>query len=143
MDASLNSQPSPQAHPRARALAAFALALTIPAGLASRRWPLPGVLAEYLGDALYAVAAAWAFALLWPGWTPRRIALAAFGASALVELSQLWHPAWLDTVRGTMMGRLLLGSGFQLADLVAYALGALAAGALARAACHWAARPPG
>ena len=121
----------------------MALALTIAAGLTSRRWPLPGVLAEHLGDALYAMAACWAFALLRPRWGARRYAVAGFSASGLVELSQLWHPAWLDAIRRTRAGALLLGWGFQWTDMVAYALGALAAFALSRVAYTWAGRRPG
>lgn len=123
-----------------RLVATGALGLTIAAGLASRRWPLPGVLAEHLGDALYAMAATWAFALLKPRWPAWKLATTGFTASALVEVSQLWHPAWLDALRRTRPGALLLGWGFQAADLLAYALGAGAAWLLIRAAYTWAAR---
>lgn len=112
---------------RTRVRIAATLFFTIWLGLASRRWPLPGVFAEYTGDALYAVAAYWAIALLCPAWPAAGLALAAFGASAAVEASQLVHLGWLDSLRETRLGGLLLGHGFQTADLVAYAVGTLVA----------------
>jgi hypothetical protein len=113
--------------PRSRTKLAALLAATVALGLASRRWPLPGVFAEYTGDGLYAVAAFWALALVAPGARGGALALAAFGASGLVELAQLVHGGWLDAVRATRVGGLLLGHGFQVADLVAYGVGAVLA----------------
>lgn len=109
---------------RTRVRLAAALGVTIWLGLASRRWPLPGFLAEYTGDALYAVAAYWAIALLRPAWPAFGLALAAWGASAAVEISQLFHPPWLDAIRATRPGALVLGHGFKPEDLAAYAAGA-------------------
>jgi len=40
-----------------------------------------------------------------------------------VEFSQLWHTPWLNAVRRTTAGHLVLGSGFNARDLVAYAGG--------------------
>ena len=126
-------EPAPAAPPgRVRVRIAAALFFTVWLGLASRRWPLPGIFAEYTGDALYAVAAYWAFALLRPRWPVLLLAACAFGASALVELSQLAHDPALDALRATRLGGLLLGHGFQLADLGAYAIGAGVAALLDR-----------
>ena len=44
----------------------------------------------------------------------------------VVEVSQLYHAPALDAWRLTTPGRLILGSGFDPRDLVAYALGVLA-----------------
>lgn len=117
---------------RTRPRLAAALFFTVWLGLASRRWPVPGLLAEYTGDALYAVAAYWAIALVRPAWPALALMGAAFGASAAVEALQLVHVGWLDDLRATRLGGLLLGHGFQTADLVAYALGAAAAYGLDR-----------
>ncbi|MGE3172764.1 MAG: DUF2809 domain-containing protein [Planctomycetota bacterium] len=115
---------------RRRVPVALLLALTAAAALASRRWPLPGVLAEHTGDALYTTAAFWTLALLRPAAGRAPLAAAALLLSALVECSQLWQNEWLDAARATAVGRLLLGQGFQWADLLAYALGAAAAALL-------------
>jgi hypothetical protein len=47
-----------------------------------------------------------------------------------VELSQLYHAPALDAFRATRVGHLLLGSGFDVRDLGAYALGVLGAALL-------------
>lgn len=60
--------------------------------------------------------------------------------AAAVECSQLAQTGWLDAVRRTPAGRLLLGQGFQAADFVAYAAGALLAMALDALGRRWRAR---
>jgi hypothetical protein len=44
-----------------------------------------------------------------------------------VELSQLYHAPALDALRETTAGHLVLGSGFDPRDLIAYAAGVCAA----------------
>ena len=53
----------------------------------------------------------------------RRLALVALGIAWAVEFSQLWHPPWLDAIRATTPGHLVLGSAFGGIDLLAYAVG--------------------
>lgn len=123
---------------RGRLLVAGALLVVIGAGLASRRWPLPGLLAEHAGDALYTCAAFCGLALLWPRARSVRLGTAAFAVSAAVEFTQLLSWQWLADLRANRLGALLLGQGFQWADLVAYAAGAL----LAAVTDHWLHRAP-
>ena len=40
-----------------------------------------------------------------------------------IELSQLYKAVWIEAIRQTMPGRLVLGSGFLYSDLLAYAIG--------------------
>jgi Protein of unknown function (DUF2809) len=47
-----------------------------------------------------------------------------------VEVSQLYHAPWIDGIRSTTLGGLVLGFGFLWSDLVCYLVG-IAAGALA------------
>jgi len=110
---------------RARPRAALALLLAIAAGLLSRRWPLPGPLAEYTGDALWATAARLLGACLWPRARGATLTAFAFALAAAVECSQLLHTNWLDELRATTPGHLLLGQGLHWPDFVAYAAGAL------------------
>ncbi|MCK5943084.1 MAG: DUF2809 domain-containing protein [Planctomycetes bacterium] len=106
------------------------LAGVIALGLLSRRVALPGFLAEHTGDALYAVAAFCATAVVFPAATSRSLVCAAFLFAAGVEFAQLLNWPWLRELRMTSWGALLLGQGFQRTDLVAYAVGAVAAGLL-------------
>ena len=78
---------------------------------------------DALGDALWAVMIAWWAGALAPS---ARLVVRSVGAYAVcvgVEVSQLYHAAALDAVRATVVGRLVLGSGFDPRDLVAYAVG--------------------
>ena len=99
------------------------MALLIALGLLSRRYPLPGILAEYTGDALYATAAYAGYALFWPRGPSRALALLAFGSCLAVELSQAVNIKFLNDLRSTAVGAMLLGAGFKWPDLLAYLAG--------------------
>jgi hypothetical protein len=94
-------------------------------GLGSRKYPalFPAVLDQYPGDALWAlmVYLGWAF------WRPRAsrasIGVLAFSTSCLVECSQLYQADWLNVIRATTLGYLVLGSTFVWQDILAYAAG--------------------
>jgi hypothetical protein len=85
---------------------------------------------DILGDAL------WAAMIVW--WISARVPLArplarygtAYAICALVELSQALHTPRLDALRATTIGQLVLGSGFDPRDFLAYALGVGAAALL-------------
>jgi len=104
-----------------------ALVVVIALGLLSRRFPLPGVFAEYTGDALYTVAAFCALAWLAPTRRSTVLAGAAFGFSGVVECSQLLSWQWLVDLRRSPLGALVLGQGFQWEDFLAYGAGAVGA----------------
>ena len=111
---------------------AFALALVVALGLVSRSgatW-LPRWFAEHAGDALWTVAVYTVFAWCMPAASAWRLLGLALGVSLAVELSQLVSIGPLDAARRTALGRLLLGQGWQTADLLRYAGGGLLAFAL-------------
>lgn len=123
------AQPGPGAGsdpPRARRrpLVLGCLLAVIAAALLSRRHPLPGLLAEHAGDALYTVALFLALAVCRPASSARRLGVLALSGSALVEASQLAAWPWLVWLRSTPVGALFLGQGWKAVDLVAYAVGA-------------------
>jgi hypothetical protein len=41
----------------------------------------------------------------------------------LVEISQFYHAPWIDSIRQTTLGGLVLGFGFLWTDLVCYTVG--------------------
>ena len=94
-------------------------------GIGSRRYAtaLPGLVADYAGDTLWALAAFLGFGVLLPGASTRRVALLAMAFSVAVEVSQLYHAPWIDAIRRTTLGGLILGFGFLWSDLACYALG--------------------
>ena len=117
---------------------------TIAAGLASRRYSglFPDLIARYAGDVLWATMMFWLLAFLWPRVTSLRLAVAALVISYAVELSQLYRAPWIDAIRATRGGALVLGQGFLWSDLVCYTIGvALAMAFDARLARHQAPTP--
>jgi len=62
-----------------------------------------------------------------PGRSPSGLAMIASAVCGVIELSQLWHPPWLDAIRATRPGALVLGRGFVWSDLLCYLIGATAA----------------
>ena len=112
---------------RARGWTCVVLGLTIALGLLSRRHPLPGIFAQYTGDALYAAAAFVGYALLLAQSRVLVLAVLAFVSCLLVEFTQLLSWPWLMNLRSTTWGRLLLGAGFNWPDMLAYLLGVSAA----------------
>jgi Protein of unknown function (DUF2809) len=117
------SPPGPAARSRWRY--AGATLATIAAGLASRAYSghLPWWLAKNAGDALYATMVFWGFGFLAPRASTARVAIAATAFCVAIELSQRYHAPWIDAVRATTPGRLVLGQGFHAFDLVCYAIG--------------------
>jgi hypothetical protein len=88
---------------------------------------------DVLGDALWAMMIVW-----WMGVVAPRLPLSARGFAAFcvcvfVELSQRYHTPWLDSVRQTLPGQLVLGSGYDPRDFLAYAAGVVVAVVLAQA----------
>jgi hypothetical protein len=87
-----------------------------------------GEFGKYAGDALYTVLVYVLIVLVWPRVSPVRAAAGALAFSWAVEFAQLTPiPAALSEV--SVVARLVLGSTFGAVDLVAYAAGAVLAGA--------------
>jgi hypothetical protein len=101
------------------------IALTATLGLGSRRFGpfLPGFLAAYAGDSLWALVVFLGIGLLLPRTSTRRVTIAAMAFSVLIEVSQLYHAPWIDSIRHTTLGGLILGFGFLWTDLACYAVG--------------------
>jgi len=112
---------------RAR-LGFVALALgTIAVGLAVhwRGTLLPATLRDLLGDALWAMMIAWWIGALAPNTRLTSRAGLALAICWIVEFSQLYHAPLVDGWRLTTPGQLILGTGFDVRDLGAYAFGVL------------------
>ena len=113
------------------ALAALTVVLGLVVHLGGPR-PAPAW-RDVLGDALWAAMILWGAGAAVPWVRPAVRAAAALGVCFAVEVSQLYHAPALDALRGTTLGQLALGSGFDARDLAAYAAGVLAAALLDRA----------
>jgi hypothetical protein len=94
-------------------------------GIGSRHYAhvLPGVIAVYAGDTFWAFAAFLGMGLILPRQSTWRVALLAMAFSVAIELTQLYHARWIDSIRQTTVGGLILGFGFLWSDLACYAAG--------------------
>jgi hypothetical protein len=65
----------------------------------------------------------WGVAFLAPSAAVFRVAACALAVSYMDELSQLYQAPWINHVRATTLGHLILGSTFSWLDLLAYTVG--------------------
>jgi hypothetical protein len=93
---------------------------------------LPPVFRDILGDALWAMMIVWWMGVAAPHLPLRTRGLAALAVCVAVELSQRYHTPLLDALRRTLPGHLVLGSGYDPRDFLAYAAGVGFAVVLAR-----------
>lgn len=111
---------------RSRPVYAGAALLTVGLGLATRPlkhvWDAGG---SALGDALWAVLVYLLLGIAFPRLCAWRVAIAATLVAWAVEFSQLWHPAWLNTLRRTTFGALAIGGTFSVGDLCCYTVGTM------------------
>ena len=94
-------------------------------GLASRRYQavLPEFIGEYAGDTLWALMLFLLVSTLLAGRTVISRATISLVLAFVVEISQLYHAPWIDSIRDTTLGGLVLGFGFLWIDLVCYTAG--------------------
>lgn len=105
--------------------------VVIALGLGSRRpeFDWPAWYAVSAGDVLWAMLVYLVVRAVRPGAARGTSIGLALSIAYAVELSQLYRVGWLDAIRATRPGALLLGSDFVRADLARYTLG-VALGAL-------------
>jgi len=123
---------------RRRAVYACLIPVVALVALGTRRFPehLPRLVAQYGGDTLWALAAFLLLGIAFPSLGTMAVAAVTFAVSCLVEVSQLYHAPWIDSVRATTVGGLVLGFEFLWSDLACYltgvVLGALLEGVVLR-----------
>jgi len=116
---------------------AVSLALVIGLGLLWRSslLSLSGFVSKYGGDALWALAVFLGVGLLFRDVSTLRNTLIAVCLAWSIEFSQLYHAPWIESLRATRPGHLILGSTFNSPDLLAYIIG-IALGAMVERLYH-------
>jgi len=116
---------------RTRFVYIIAATVVVITGLASRRYrgQLSAFLADYAGDTLWALMLFLLVSTVLAGRPILTRAAISLALAFLVEISQLYHAPWIDSIRQTTLGGLVLGFGFLWSDLVCYSVG-IAVGAL-------------
>jgi hypothetical protein len=107
-------------------------------GLGSRRYGsyLPVFVGEYAGDTLWALMVFLALGCVAPRARTSHRAGIALLVSYSVEISQLYHAPWIDALRHTTLGGLVLGFGFLWSDVGCYAVGVSLGAGIEHLAVH-------
>lgn len=94
-------------------------------GLASRKYAsyLPAAVSEYAGDVIWAMMVYFGFAFIFKKLDVAVITLIALVFSFSIEFSQLYQEPWINNIRNTTIGALVLGHGFLYTDLICYTVG--------------------
>ncbi|MBB3150938.1 hypothetical protein FHS16_000972 [Paenibacillus endophyticus] len=94
-------------------------------GYGSRRYAesLPAFVSVHMGDALWASMVYFGIRMLGASVSLKRSALLSFLFCFGIEFSQLYQAEWINAIRGTTIGALVLGSGYLTVDLVRYSAG--------------------
>ena len=98
--------------------------ITIILGLLSRKVSgLPQIISAYSGDILWALMMFLIIAFIFKKKSTIFIISWAIILSFGIEISQLYHAPWIDSIRATTLGGLILGFGFLWSDLICYTVG--------------------
>jgi hypothetical protein len=87
--------------------------------------PFSPFLRKYGADALWALLVYLLLRFIRPSAKATTSAAIAFAFAVFIEFTQLYHAPWIDSLRDTRLGALILGSIFNWPDIPAYAAGSL------------------
>lgn len=110
----------------------IAVVLTILFGLASRKYSelIPSFVALNAGDMLWAMMVYFGLRFFFVRMNPNIAFLLSFLFSFGIEFSQLYQEDWINQIRNTLVGSLILGKGFLFVDLIRYSVGIVMASLL-------------
>lgn len=110
------------------------LATVVPLGFAAKFYEVSGAawVSDHAAGFFYVLFWTFLFLAIAPGSSPVRVTLWVFGVTCALEVLQLWHPSFLESIRDTPAGRAVIGHIFTALDLAFYGLAAVTAPVLAR-----------
>lgn len=110
---------------RNRVIYSLKIILVMILGLSTRSHNelLPPIISTYGGDVLWALMVFFMLGFLFVKMRTKYIALISIVFSYLIEISQLYHAPWIDNLRQTTLGGLVLGFGFLWSDILCYTIG--------------------
>lgn len=77
----------------------------------------------FVGDLLYACMIYFITRFLFLKTKPQKIAIASLLVCYAIEALQLYQADWINEIRNTTFGHLVLGQGFLWSDILAYTVG--------------------
>ena len=107
-------------------------------GLLSRKFMFifPSSIAPFVGDMFWAMMVYYGFRFLLPKLELLKSFNIALIFSFIIEISQLYQSDWINTIRKTTIGGLVLGHGFLWMDLISYSIGIIIAVTIDKALNH-------
>lgn len=113
---------------RSRLIYSLLLLVVIAIGLFSRSshgYLLTDFGATYAGDTLWSLALYLFLAIIFPKARIWKLTASCLLLAYAVEFFQLYQANWINSIRATLPGKLILGSGFLPSDFVCYTVGCL------------------
>ena len=102
----------------------ISLMMIVPLGYVVRfHGPAPEWLNDSFGSIAYEIFWILLIALLFPQASPFSTAVGVCLATCVLEFLQLWQPPFLQAMRATLAGRLVLGNSFTWSDFPSYFIG--------------------
>jgi len=100
------------------------IVLIVPIGYFVRFSPsFPDWFSDVFGSIAYQVFFVALVQFCFPKWSIAKTAIGVFLSSCAIEFLQLWQPPFLQAIRATLPGRLILGNTFSWSDFPPYAIG--------------------
>lgn len=111
---------------------------TIMLGLLSRHIK---VIPLWIGDVLWATMVYFMVGFLFPKPAGNKVIMISLAFCYMIEITQLYHAEWIDSIRLTLPGKLILGSVFSWGDILSYTAGILLGVLITRMAIKHSDRP--
>jgi Protein of unknown function (DUF2809) len=89
-------------------------------GLLSREF---SIIPLWIGDVLWATMVFFMVRFLFISSSIKKVSIISLAFCYAVEFSQLYQAGWIDNIRHTLFGRLVLGDTFLWGDLLSYTIG--------------------
>ncbi|WP_269922974.1 DUF2809 domain-containing protein [Psychrobacillus psychrodurans] len=78
---------------------------------------------NHAGDTLWAIMVYFLFRIIFVHKSLHLAIYLSFVFCFCIEFSQLYQTDWINTIRGSLLGALILGKGFLAEDLIRYSIG--------------------
>lgn len=108
---------------RNRIVYAGLIVLIVLLGLLSRTSMVPDFIYPYVGDYFYALMFFFVIGFVFPRLSSLKVAFFSIGICFAIVLLQLYQAHWINEIRSSKLGGLILGYGFLWSDILSYTLG--------------------
>ncbi len=110
---------------RRQLLIILSLIIVVPIGFWTKFYngPAQSWVNDSLGGLFYEIFWCLLLGLIFTNSRPVKIAVSVLVITSILEVAQLWHPPFLEMLRGNFIGRTILGNSFNWHDFPYYLIG--------------------